>query len=235
VKLPIPSRFAPDGVHIYSSNTEEVVIEWDGEGEITIERDGVEIAVVEGSPLVRFVSVRTGEYEVKLDSFTVLAFRVEDIEPFRPRGVRLYDGATELELFEFEKLPAYEIGESVVLKLPVSRLWQVGTVNGKRLNPIPEKEWRVPGWVHGLDFGAFGSLSEGTLEDYDEVAPDPLGHERGRLTHLFGMAYQHGGAAAAREISTLRTATECARWARKHRLEWLLPHLSRVIRKGERA
>jgi len=238
---PMPVRFSPDGVAVYGHEAKEFEVEWKGEGDLTVEKDGVNVEVSNTSIPGHFAigNLGDGEYALRVEGVFASLLRIESTDPFRPAGVQVKAGDQSNELFEYENLSDLTQGRSDVrITVPVLRLWRTSSINGLKGKKIPDgKDSPIDDDILDVDFGAFGVVpvpripkANDTDIETNATKSEPLALMGG--ASLRGIALRFGGSVPARELQRLKSIDDCLRWADQYQLQWMLPYLVRSFCKG---
>jgi hypothetical protein len=235
---PLPDRFGADGAYVYGSESEWFDIEWLGQESLSVVKDGEIIQEMPTSKagIHRFEVCGEGDYAVRLNGSLALLIRVERIEPFRPRGIRMEVGNESFELFELDRIAAaFESGGSIRLRTPTQRVGRVCRLDGFQPKPIPDDiSWSPPiGWRQ-LDGGSFGAVPIERLQRHNEhVESTFLDESKRRIdSQIQSLVVRYAGPIATREISSFRSGDDVRRWANKYGLQSILPYVLQAIAKG---
>lgn len=233
---PLPDRFSADGAFICGTDASHFDIRWLGSSSLVAEFDGAHVPIV-ASPrpgTYRMENVGHGDYALKVDGQLALLIRVETIEPFRPRGVRIDIDENAYDLLTLGETASGELpDQGLRISVPSSRVWRALRINGGSIEQMPEGiSWSPQEQIKRLDAGPFGYLSfdDASLPN-TPILDDPRETPKRISPAIQQVVLRHAGVGALIGLSNLKTASDCQRFAHHFALQWMLPQLIRAVTK----
>lgn len=219
VVWPPATRFDPDGTAVLARDISELIVRV-SEGTPRIATDGPVASVVSnlGKHLYRISLADTsGSSVIWVDQGTPRRVRFDDRLHTMPRGVVISSSRGNADLVSHAALEIARAEDRFDLSVPFERLWRKISINGRRLNPVPN------GLVHSFDFplteiraGGFGYVYAGR----EQPKPEPAsGAWYSKIERLVLTAV---GSLAMGRLRRARSKQDLIVWANEHKAMHLL-------------